>query len=576
MKRSIFLKIFGGYFLIIFTFTALVLILSLSVIRKFYLDTLSRDLISLGTSLKLNVIPLLEENRLKELDSFVKKFGKNIKTRITIIDQEGKVLADSEEDPKLMENHKFRPEIYKAFRGKVGRSLRFSKTVKEEMLYVGLPVEENGKIFSVLRLSLYIKDVNRFLSSLRTNIMRIVLAITLISLLGAFIFSRSLSKPVKELSQASRRIASGDFEAKVFLKNRDELRELAESFNFMTYRIKNLFAELSRKKEELNSILSSIEEGLFALDKNGKILFSNESFKKIVQKDSVEGKFYWEVLKEPRVGELIERVQKERKNYTEQMALSEKDFLCSATFLDSREEVVITLHDLTQVKEMERIKKDFVINVSHELRTPLTAIKGFVETLEEEIDSKSRNYLEIIKRHTDRLINIVQDLLQLSELEEKELKINREKVDIKALVENILRIFEHRLKEKGLDVELRAEDALLPVKADPFRLEQMFINIIDNAVKYTEEGKITISIKTKKDEDKISVEIKDTGIGIPKEHLSRIFERFYVVDKSRSKRLGGTGLGLSIVKHIVQLHNGQLDVKSTPGEGTSFTVTLSL
>jgi len=572
MKRSIFFKVFGGYLLIILAFAVLVLVFSFRAIKTFYLDTLSHNLEDLGRSLKFKAIPLLEEGRIGELDTFVKEFGKSISTRITIVDKEGVVLADSDENPEIMENHKFRPEIYRALAGHKSQAIRFSDTVQEDMLYVGLPIEMKGQVAGALRISLYLKDVNRLFSSLRTNIWRIVGLIMVLSLLGAFIFARSLSRPMKELRFASQRIASGDFDAKVLLKSRDELRELADSFNFMSEQIKELFTQLSRQKEELDSVLSSMEEGLIALDKNGEILFGNDSFKKIIANDRIEGKSYWEVLREPKFGELIRKVQEEKKNLAEEIMLKERTFLCSAAFLPSRQETVVTLHDLTRIRDLEKIKKDFVVNVSHELRTPLTAIKGYIETLYEEADAKSRNYLEIIRRHTDRLINIVKDLLLLSELEEKEFRLQTEKLNLKSLIESILKIFMPRIKEKKLCVKLTAEDSLPLIEGDPFKLEQMLINVIDNAVKYTKKGKIEISLK--KEDRNARIEIQDTGIGIPKEYLDRIFERFYVIDKSRSKKLGGTGLGLSIVKHIALLHNGDVYVKSTPGKGTTFTILL--
>jgi len=572
MKRSIFFKVFGGYLLIILAFAVLVLVFSFRAIKTFYLDTLSHNLEDLGRSLKFKAIPLLEEGRIGELDTFVKEFGKSISTRITIVDKEGVVLADSDENPEIMENHKFRPEIYRALAGHKSQAIRFSDTVQEDMLYVGLPIEMKGQVAGALRISLYLKDVNRLFSSLRTNIWRIVGLIMVLSLLGAFIFARSLSRPMKELRFASQRIASGDFDAKVLLKSRDELRELADSFNFMSEQIKELFTQLSRQKEELDSVLSSMEEGLIALDKNGEILFGNDSFKKIIANDRIEGKSYWEVLREPKFGELIRKVQEEKKNLAEEIMLKERTFLCSAAFLPSRQETVVTLHDLTRIRDLEKIKKDFVVNVSHELRTPLTAIKGYIETLYEEADAKSRNYLEIIRRHTDRLINIVKDLLLLSELEEKEFRLQTEKLNLKSLIESILKIFMPRIKEKKLCVKLTAEDSLPLIEGDPFKLEQMLINVIDNAVKYTKKGKIEISLK--KEDRNVRIEIQDTGIGIPKEYLDRIFERFYVIDKSRSKKLGGTGLGLSIVKHIALLHNGDVYVKSTPGKGTTFTILL--
>ncbi len=221
---------------------------------------------------------------------------------------------------------------------------------------------------------------------------------------------------------------------------------------------------------------------------------------------------------------------------------------------------------------MEKIKRDFVVNVSHELRTPLAAIKGFAETLEEEVGENAKTYAGVIKRNTDRLINIVQDLLLLSELEEKGSKPESEEVNLKQLADNVIRIFKSRLTEKGLDFHLRVEDGLPAVKGDSFKLEQMLINLLDNSIKYTEKGKIVLALKQK--EGNVEIIVEDTGIGIPQEHLMRIFERFYVVDKSRSKKFGGTGLGLSIVKHIVLSHKGTIAVESSLAKGTRFTIML--
>jgi two-component system phosphate regulon sensor histidine kinase PhoR len=233
---------------------------------------------------------------------------------------------------------------------------------------------------------------------------------------------------------------------------------------------------------------------------------------------------------------------------------------------------MVIFHDITEIKNTEKIKKDFILNVSHELRTPLTAIKGFIESLGTEIDKKNLRYLDILKRNTERLINIVNDLLVLSELEDRETVLRLEDVDLNQLIEDIRKIFEQKLKEKKLNLKIQSADKHITVKADSFQLEQIFINLIDNAIKYTQKGGIVITVKQDKKYTTISIE--DTGIGIPKENLTRIFERFYVVNKSRSRSLGGTGLGLSIVKHIVLLHNGKIDVESTLGKGTKFTISL--
>jgi two-component system phosphate regulon sensor histidine kinase PhoR len=236
--------------------------------------------------------------------------------------------------------------------------------------------------------------------------------------------------------------------------------------------------------------------------------------------------------------------------------------------------MVAVLYNITELKNLERVKKDFIANISHELRTPLTAIKGFVETLEEEEEIRNVQYLEIIKRHTDRLMHIVNDLLLLSELEQPESAFVIENINLASLAENILKVFEQGAREKGIQLKLVARKDLKTIQADPFKLEQMFINLLDNAIKYTEKGEVSVSLG--QGDFKSIIEIKDTGIGIPASHLPRIFERFYVVDKSRSKKFGGTGLGLSIVKHIVLLHGGAIDVESSLGIGTKFTITLPM
>lgn len=572
MKKSFFFKIFSGYFFIIFLLSFLFLVSTFKTIRNSYIDILTGNLKNLGITLRLKIIPLLEENHFEELDTLIKKLGRNINTRITVIDPRGVVLADSEKDPELMENHKNRPEIRDALKGETGKSLRFSTTVKGEMLYVAVPVEKDKRVLGILRVSLFLKDINILLGNIRSRILQIALIAIIISLSGATLFSKGLSNPIKELVRGARKVASGDFDVKIYLRNRDELKELGSAFNYMTHKIKTLFADLSFRKEELDSIISSLQQGLLVLDKDGKIVLSNESSQKILKNNNIDGKLYWKVIREPKLSDLIKRVADEKGSLVGEVEFNEKTFVCSATFIAAQEEIVLIFHDITEIKNLEKVKKDFVVNVSHELRTPLTAIKGFVETLEDEVNKKHIHYLEIIKKHTERLINIVEDLLLLSEFEEKKAKLEIEDVNLNSLVENVQRIFNQKIKEKGLTLELNRDKEIPIIKADPFKLEQLFINLIDNAINYTEKGKIRLSLT--RENQYLKIEIEDTGIGIPHENLPRIFERFYVVDKSRSRKLGGTGLGLSIVKHIVLLHNGKIDVESTYGKGTKFKIIL--
>ncbi len=573
MIKSLFGKLFAAYLFIILLVSLLILFVSFNAFRNYSLSIHTNNLQNLATVFLTSVTPLYSEDKFNELDTLVKRMGPAIKTRITIVNSDGAVVADSEKDPKLMENHRFRPEILQVLEGERGTSLRFSSTVNEEMLYVAVPIRGEGRIKGVLRVSLFLEDFNRHFSRVRNIIIYSAIGLSLMALFAAFLFSRSLSRPIGELRFAARRLAAGDFTSPVIIRDRGEIQDLAQSFNYMIGEIHKLFTRLTDQRDQLHSIIASIQEGLLVFDSKGKITLCNDSFKKLVQNSSLEGKYYWEVVRMPRFTELIKKVQDEKASYrAEELSLHDTVLLCSISFLAERGETVVILSDITEMKRVETMKKDFVVNVSHELRTPLTAIKGFVETLEESVEGTNKHYVEIIKRHTDRLVNIVNDLLTLSELEERETVLTFEEVNPEALIRRISLLFEPRMIEKGLFWTWNIEPDISSITADSFKLEQALINLIDNAIKYTERGTVTLSLKNRNGD--IVITVSDTGIGIPEEHLSRIFERFYVVDKSRSKRLGGTGLGLSIVKHIILLHNGTIDVQSVPSRGTTFSISL--
>jgi len=575
MRRSIFFKIFGGYLFVTLVLSGLVLAFSFAGIRQFYIESATSDLRNLGVAVETGATPLVTEKNYRALDTLVKKIGREIRTRITIISPDGTVLADSEADPRTMENHRTRTEVAQALEGGMGKFLRVSGTLKQEMLYVALPLKAGNTTVGVVRLSLFLKEMNQALNRVKQKILLITLVILCISLLIALFFSRSLSRPISELSRASRKVADRDFNVRVFLRNRDELKDLADSFNSMVAQIRTLVAELTHQKGELTSIISSLQEGLLVLDRDDRVLLCNESFRKIISDGSIEGKFFWEVFREPRFDEMTRKVRSSRQNLVEEIEFRKKVYLCGATFLESEGEIAMVFHDITQIKILERVKTDFVLNVSHELRTPLTAIKGFTETLQEETkDEQSAHYISIIRRNTDRLINIINDLLSISELEARSIELQFGEVDLRNLVENLIKTFDPRVKAKGLYLKLDAARDLPVIEADSFRLEQMFINLIDNAVKYSENGGIDIILRPVT--RGVSIVVKDTGIGIPQDHLARIFERFYVVDKSRSRKMGGTGLGLSIVKHVVMMHKGAIEVESAIGVGSTFTVTLPL
>jgi two-component system phosphate regulon sensor histidine kinase PhoR len=342
----------------------------------------------------------------------------------------------------------------------------------------------------------------------------------------------------------------------------------------MIDRTARLISDLSLQKEELSNILASMGEGLAVLDKDGKVSLANEAFKKLIPNISAEGKFIWELLRSPQVQDLVKRAKDERHGLGQEIRLDDQFFFCTASYLRLREGMVLTFSDLSEIRKVGEIKKDFIVNASHELRTPLSAILGAVETLEDEKGGFNKMAMEILKRHAERLNLLVADLLKLSELEDKGFRLDIQDVNVRRLAQGVLRIYESKIEAKGLKSRLFADPVLPTVRADPFQIEQLLINLVDNAVRYTERGEITITLKT--EAQALVIEVRDTGIGISEKHLPRVFERFYVADKSRSRQLGGTGLGLSIAKHIVQLHGGKIQVESTPGKGTAFRVFLPL
>ncbi len=573
MKR-IFRKIFLAYLVVIVVLTTTILYFSFSIIKENYKNNLIENLLNINNPIDRAIAPLLLDSNLTEMDSLVKVIGNDIKVRITIINNEGIVLADSQKEPSKMQNHSDRPEVIKAFALGKGSSIRYSSTVKKDMLYVAVPIKVNGKLLGVSRLAIYMDDFDDLISNLRVRILQIVFIVVIISLILAIIFSRNITKPIADLVLVSKAVAGGDFEVKAIAETNDELKLLADSFNNMIDKIRYLFQKTNRQKEELINIISSIQEGIVVIDNEGKIKLTNQSFNKIVNNESAVGMFYWEIIREPAITKIVKKLKDSDKNRNTEIILNDEYYICNANHINDRKEIVLSLYNISHLKKLENIKKEFVANVSHELKTPLTVIKGYIETIEEEIDEKNKKYLNIIKNHTNRLIDIVQDLLTVSKLEDNNIKLDMSEFKLKPFFANVYDTFEQRLKNKNLYLKINLADENLVLEADEYKLEQLFTNLIENAVKYSEQGGITISAA--KENSCMRFEVSDTGIGIPDSDIGRVFERFYTVDKSRARNSAGTGLGLSIVKHIVNLHKGSISVESKYGTGTKFVILIPL
>jgi len=507
------------------------------------------------------------------LDAFVREKGRQARIRLTLIDASGKVLADSQKDPLLMQNHADRPEIAAALSGSERSAVHYSFTLRENMLYFARPLRVNGKTVAVLRLSVFFREIEKVLSPWQWKITTVFLGLLLISAFLSLLLSRNLTRPIRDLAQAARNFASGNLDSHVRSRRQDEVGRLAADFNAMVDSQRELVEKGRYQQQELETILASISDGLLVIDAAGRIVRAGPRFRSLVDDPQPLGKPYWEALRLNAFDELVKRSGAGKTVHAE-LEIHQRLFLASLSPLPDNGGTVVTFHDLSESRRLEKQKKDFVANVSHELRTPLTAIKGYAETLAEETAGEPRKYLEVILRHADRLIELTNDLLALSELEEQSVKLSREAIDWPGLLGGIRALFEKRISDKKLSLDVSLAESLeqVPFQGDRFRLEQMFINLMDNAVKYTDQGGISIRISAVA--GILLIEFRDSGMGIAAVHLPRIFERFYVADKARSRQSGGTGLGLAIVKHIVSLHGGEIEVQSVPGEGCTFTIRL--
>ncbi len=552
----------------------------------------------------------LRQEDIPHLESLVKALKLKTNCRITIINNKGRVLADSDktqEEIPQMENHLSRPEVKAAFAGETGINTRYSATLKFNMLYVALPIRDNAEIPGVIRLSLPLEGVQKTLFAIR-KIVIIGLAFALIFafILGSILSGRTINQ-INRMIQVSRKFSRGDFSHKIIRISKDEVGELAFTLNKMAQDIEDKIKETKAQNQKLAVIFDSMIEGVIVIDKTLNIISINPAVEKIfnVSRKNVEGKAFLEAIRNNDIYEIISNVLFEGKSLSAEIALVlpvHKTFEINATpIFDTSASLgvdpkrlllneaegsqrsdnnivigcLVVIHDITEIKKLETIRKDFVANVSHELKTPLTSIKGFVETLlEGAIDDKenNRNFLKIIRNHTERLDSLVKDLLSLSQLESKEIILKKTNLNLNHLVEDVISGFKSQIKKKNIEIKNElANDIFLA--ADKDKIEQVLTNLIDNAIKFNKENGI-IRIYCEKTNNEIKIYIEDSGIGIPVKDISRIFERFYRVDKARSRELGGTGLGLSIAKHIVELHDGTIGAESVEDAGSKFWFTL--
>ena len=575
MKKRIFWKFFSGFFVLSLLFGLTFYFLAIRQARSLHLRAVEDHLQKLGDLLSAELTVAWPEMDAGRLERFIRQKGQQSKTRLTIIDRRGRVLADSQKDFRLMQNHSDRPEFAAALSGRKSSEIHFSFTLRENMLYMAMPLQLGDNSVAALRLSVFFRDIEQVLSPWRLQTTVVLLGLLGLSLILSLLLSGNLSRPIRGLAQAARRVSQGDLEIRLPTRRQDEIGQLINDFNAMVDGQKKNLEELQRNQQELETILASISDGLLVIDDRERITRAGPRLCRLINDPNPIGKPYWEVLRLSAVDAMLKKAGSGQTVHGE-IEIERRLFLVSLSPLPFNGGTVITFHDISETRQLEKQKKDFVANVSHELRTPLTAIKGYAETLREDAAGNAGKYLDVILRHSDRLIDLTTDLLTLSALEEKGSATQAEAIDWPEMLARIRGLFEKRILEKNLSLEIDLPEHLsnTSFRGDTFRLEQMMINLLDNAVKYTEKGGIAICFSTAA--GRLRIKVRDSGVGIAAEHLPRIFERFYVTDKARSRQTGGTGLGLSIVKHIVEMHDGTIVVQSTPGSGTTFTVDLPL
>jgi two-component system phosphate regulon sensor histidine kinase PhoR len=587
MKISFKLKLIFSYvFVILISFGFIAFFLDRN-LEESSLQDIQSSLVAQANLIENQVNPeSLKKEDVVSLDNLVKSLGLKINCRITIVNKTGKVLADSEKsllEVPEMENHLSRPEINTALSGATGIDTRYSPTLKIDMLYVALPLKDKNETLGILRLALPLENVQNTLFGIRKIVtLGMIIALGFAFILGSIVASRAI-KPINSMIQISRKFSEGDFSRRIIQVSKDEIGELAATLNKMAQDIEDKIKEIKTQNQKLAAILNSMIEGVIVSDKIGHILSVNPTIEKIfaVSNAEVKGKLFLEAVRNNDISEVINTVLRTGEALSREISLVlpvRRTFQINAAPIFDNDAVIgslVVIHDITEIRKLETIRSDFVANVSHELKTPLTSIKGFVETLlGGALNDKENNrkFLKIIQDHAERLNKLVDDLLSLSHLESSEIRLEREEFSLREQLEKVLEGFKSQLKKKNIEVKNELAQKFL-IKADKHRIEQVLINLIDNAIKFNrEEGYIRIYSEDLN--SKIKIIIEDSGIGIPEKDIPRIFERFYRVDKARSRELGGTGLGLSIVKHIVELHTGLVSVESTEGLGSKFFFTL--
>jgi two-component system, OmpR family, phosphate regulon sensor histidine kinase PhoR len=582
MKNRLFWKIGFVNLILILLVLAAVDSYVVRALQSEFLDAAFSQLDSL-TRLALTIPPQSsDEAQIKE---WTMKFGQS-RVRVTMITETGKVIADSVENPAKMENHLLRPEVREALFNGSGRAVRRSPTLKYDFVYLAKRFQfKNGQSL-IIRLSLPLDRLEQAQFAFRARLWGISLLILAVAGGTSLLFFRTISGRIGRLKEFSRRVADGDFRPLPMDHNNDELSDLSSTLNQTALKLDRTILTLTEERNQSAAVLASMEEGVAVIGGDQRVIYCNRAFcfAAGVTNASCSGRPVTELIRHSDLLSMIQQALISGETIRGDVVVGSvrtRSFAVTAAPIYSEgvtTGAVMVLHDITEIRRLERARRDFIANISHEFKTPLTAIQGFAETLLGGAlnDTKNRRrFLEIIREHALRLGRLTEDLLKLAQIEAGQIQRETKPVAVAEIIDPCMEVSKIKAEQKGLSLEAEYDSTLPLLFGDARSFQEILQNLLDNAIRYTPAGG-HIRVKAGREVSEIVLSVADTGIGIPKADQDRIFERFYRADAARSRESGGTGLGLSIVKHLVEAYGGRIRVESEVAQGSRFYVYLPI
>jgi two-component system phosphate regulon sensor histidine kinase PhoR len=581
MFRSIQWRIALSFILLVVVIMAVLGVYLVDSVRNSALDSLRSQLENEARITAEASVPLFLVSD-SDLDILAKKLGNDINARVTIIAINGTVLGDSHEDPAIMENHATRPEVIDALTSGLGESTRYSTTLGEQMMYVAVPVTDQSNIMGVARVALPLDTVANSVSQITLVIILAIVVTAALAIAAAVLVGGATTRSLREITKAAKRIASGELGQKLPVRSRDETGQLAKAFNEMSSKLAKLIGDISAEKTKLQTVLDNMADGVIMTDVEGKVVLANQATERLFNfqgKDAI-GMPLIEAVRDHEVDEILRLCLSTSQTQTGQFESGAlKRFLRAIAIPIAQggpTEALLLFQDLTEVRSLQTMRRELVGNISHELRTPIAGIKAMIDTLRHgAIDDKeaATDFLARIDSEVDRLTQMVSELTELSRIETGRAELRMSPVNLNLLVQEVIAQLNALAQRQQVAITADLASDLPTIKADNDRIKQTLTNLVHNAIKFNHPGG-TVAVSTGADAESVIVGVSDTGIGISKEDLPHVFERFYKADRARPR--GGTGLGLAIAKHVVQAHGGSVRAQSEEGKGSTFSFSLPI